>query len=204
MAKLTPYLFLPFVLFAFACKGQVYFNNTYSSGLPDSALRGETIRSIVEYENDSTYVINLNTQNVTNSELVTIFTKLNHDGVPILSKYYGYPNHYFLGFKLIKISDGNMISCGVDYDNSLAYGKAILLKLNTQLDTLWKREYLGNGTFNYAIADVLETYDKGYIGIGFSSNGINTTDIWVLRTDSMGNQLWDKLLPNPIGKMGIQ
>ncbi|MBL0051276.1 MAG: T9SS type A sorting domain-containing protein [Bacteroidetes bacterium] len=202
MAKLTPYLFLPFVLFVFTCKGQVYFNNTYSSGLPDSAFRGETIRSIVEYENDSTYVINLVSQNVTNGELVTIFTKLNNQGVPILSKQYGYPNHYFLGFKLIKLKDGNMLSCGQDYDNSLAYSKAILLKLNTQLDTIWKREYLGNGTFNYAIVDVIESYDKGYIGIGFSSNAIDTMDIWILRTDSMGNQLWDTTLTQPYWQNG--
>lgn len=72
----------------------------------------------------------------------------------------------------------------------------LLLTLCTSLanaqapDTLWTKVY-GSQENDYA-REVEQTADGGYIITGFTYAGSTTCDLWLVRTDSMGDTLWTK------------
>lgn len=70
----------------------------------------------------------------------------------------------------------------------------LLIKIKPNLDTAWTKKYVSpwkhsDNTFT----SVKQTADKGYILAGYC-NGFDTTntDIWLIKTDSMGDTLWTK------------
>ena len=66
-----------------------------------------------------------------------------------------------------------------------------LLRLTTQGDTLWTRTY-GGADEEYCNS-VRETADGGYIlGGSTRSYGAGNSDMWVVKTDAGGNELWSR------------
>ncbi len=66
-----------------------------------------------------------------------------------------------------------------------------LLKINSAGDTLWCKTYGGADT-EYG-HDIKQTEDDGYIIVGSTQSfGLGRSDIYLIRTDSNGNKLWDK------------
>ncbi len=66
-----------------------------------------------------------------------------------------------------------------------------LVKTNSSGDTLWTRAYGGTET-DYGIS-VRQTNDGGYILVGnTSSYGAGDGDIWLIKTDNLGDTLWTK------------
>ncbi|MBN2379119.1 hypothetical protein JXM67_04895 [candidate division WOR-3 bacterium] len=67
-----------------------------------------------------------------------------------------------------------------------------LLKFNSLGDTVWTRTY-GGDTIDYA-KEVRQTSDGGYIIVGNTySFGAGWTDVWLLKTDSLGDTLWTRI-----------
>jgi hypothetical protein len=80
---------------------------------------------------------------------------------------------------------GDTLSCGDGYDN------AFLLKTDAHGKELWFKTFSGE---NYeSLTAVRETRDGGFILCGeTSSSGAGKEDIWLIRTDAQGNELWSK------------
>jgi hypothetical protein len=101
----------------------------------------------------------------------------------------------FLALK--KTSDGGYIFAGdksvpaFPIDNRQMY----LVKTDANGDSLWTKLY-GDATFPIAF-DVSQTSDNGYILIGSSYS--NSTTISVVKTDSLGNTLWENTYSGSIG-----
>ncbi len=59
--------------------------------------------------------------------------------------------------------------------------------------------------FDYSHADVftniLQTQDNGYIISGYTENSYGYSRWYIVRTDSLGNQIWDWVLPNPYSNL---
>jgi hypothetical protein len=108
-------------------------------------------------------------------------------------KYGGSGN--FLGKWLIQTNDGNYTMAG-QYA-----GNFWLAKIDTSGNLLWDQTYNGLG-FSWA-SGLVQTSDGGYVLIGqtnstmgqkySSSIGANGV-IWLLKTDAMGNEQWNKTL----------
>ncbi|MGB3479293.1 MAG: hypothetical protein WBB67_09045 [bacterium] len=87
------------------------------------------------------------------------------------------------------LSDGNFIITGIVGVGGL--WDAFLMKMTSNGDTLWTQFY--GGPENELINSVVPTYDDGYILTGYTrSYGAGSEDIWLIKTDSLGDTLWTK------------
>ncbi|KQC15232.1 MAG: hypothetical protein APR63_12435 [Desulfuromonas sp. SDB] len=91
----------------------------------------------------------------------------------------------FVGFDITSIEQntyGDYLLAG-SYNND-----GFLLKLDNTGDSLWSRTYGGSG--NEAFNDIEQTPDGGYIMVGYThSYGSGGADVYVVKTDSLGNTL---------------
>jgi len=88
-------------------------------------------------------------------------------------------------------TDGGYIVAG--YTGSFGAGGADVYLIKTDLngDTLWTKTYGGgNGDYCYAVQ---QTTDGGYIVVGYTwSFGAVWTNVYLIKTDSVGDTLWAK------------
>ena len=92
--------------------------------------------------------------------------------------------------------DGGFILSG--YSESFSYGGKdyYLIKTNVVGDTVWTKHYGGN--LDEISKSVKQTLDGGYIIIGYSKSfGISTENIYVVKTNSLGDTLWTKTYGQP-------
>jgi hypothetical protein len=107
-----------------------------------------------------------------------------------------------VGSSVIESKDGRYIIAG--WTNSYGAGKldAWLIKTDTTGNEIWNRTYGGSGDDN--IFSVQETMDGGYILIGSTeSYGSGDRDLWLIKTDSRGNNIWDKTFGGPNEDTGL-
>jgi hypothetical protein len=95
------------------------------------------------------------------------------------------------GISVQQTSDGGYIIAG--YTDSFGVGNydVYLIRTNPGGDTLWTKTY---GGINWDMGrNVKQTFDGGYIICGHSDSfGAGFSDIYLIRTDSIGNALWTK------------
>lgn len=99
------------------------------------------------------------------------------------------------GIHIIQSTDDHFLIVGntTTMDNKL---DVILLKCNSQGDTLWTRRYGGPMDDNGWC--IKETSDKGFIITGFTqSYGAQKNDVLLIRTDSEGKELWHRTYGGP-------
>ena len=99
-------------------------------------------------------------------------------------------------FSVINTSDGGFAFAG--YTTSSGAGKADvwLVKTDSSGNQQWNRTYGGKG-FDWA-SSVIETSDGGYAVAGstYASDEM-VYDCWLVKTDSLGNQQWNKTYGGP-------
>jgi hypothetical protein len=97
----------------------------------------------------------------------------------------------------IKTNDGGFAIAGSIDKGGWAFD-ALLLKTDSLGNLQWYKEYgYSNSEDLYSI---LQTPDSGYMLSGYSKKyNISNSDWYILRTDSLGNQIWDWVLHNPQG-----
>lgn len=94
-------------------------------------------------------------------------------------------------FSVIQCSDGGYVMAG--YTTSMGNGKADswTVKTDAQGNQQWNRTYGGSG-FDWASC-VIQTFDGGYAIAGSTnSSTAGDYDCWLMKTDSSGNQQWNK------------
>lgn len=86
-------------------------------------------------------------------------------------------------------NDGGYIICG---ESAIDEGwEATMVKTDSNGDEEWNKTFGGSGVdwFN----EVFQTSDGGYmLGGGTNSYGVGSRDAWLVRTDSNGNEIWNK------------
>ena len=91
--------------------------------------------------------------------------------------------------KCIKeVPDGGYIIVGTSYFLSLPKSEILLIRTDSNGDTLWTRKYGGIRYDEGNSVDV--TSDSGFIVAGTYDNGLG--DIWLLKLDSNGDTLWSE------------
>lgn len=98
-------------------------------------------------------------------------------------------------FGILQTTDGGYIATGYTRSFGVQYYDAILIKLNSNGDTLWSKTYGGLGS-DYGNT-VTQTADGGFIMAGYTTKSTivgDTGSIYIVKTDAMGNMQWQKLL----------
>ncbi len=107
---------------------------------------------------------------------------------------------YDAAFSVKQTSDlGFIITGTTEFPGSL---EDIRLVKTSQDGTLeWEKTY--GGILNDAGMDVIQTQDGGYMLTGkFQSAVMDPSDMWVIKTDEAGNQIWDNLFGGSAMDMG--
>ncbi|MDB2562099.1 choice-of-anchor D domain-containing protein [Sulfurimonas sp.] len=112
----------------------------------------------------------------------------------VWEKRYGLSNAGDYGHKVIKTSDGNIVTIGYINNNHLGTSNDTYVKKFSPGGTeLWSQNIGGSNTDNGH--DIEETTDGGFIVSGQSYNGSNF-DTWVVKLDASGNKTWEKIFAN--------
>jgi hypothetical protein len=102
---------------------------------------------------------------------------LNNDGMPVL----------VTGGEISKTNDGNYIMTGTNAANNV-----YLLKLNPSLDSVYAAKTFGGSKGEEGLS-VQPTSDGGYIIVGTTQSfGEGLKDIYLVKTDRVGNLQWYK------------
>jgi len=96
---------------------------------------------------------------------------------------------YQVPYELVETTTGDYIFTGYS-SHETGTNDVWLAKLNPSGGMIWNR------TFDRGSADVgnalLETDDGGFLIAAYTSNGPSYNDIWLIRTDSQGQHLWNR------------
>lgn len=115
---------------------------------------------------------------------------IDQNGQKIWEKlYYLYYTSSYIGWAnaLNGTHDGGYV-IGGSRDTIDAESYADLVRLNTDGDTVWTRQW-GNGEDFWAGYNAIETADGGLIMVGTTSEN-GSVDGFAIKTDSLGNQEW--------------
>ena len=179
---------------------QTYFNERYNYSLPASLDFCKGIFIGGDYyiiPGAHTYLDNLNFNFIS-------LMKLDSIGYPILVKNYGDTIHSYSinntqgAFK--EVSNGSFYSVGTkrEYTNDWVHDVGLIYKFNSDLDTLWTK----------SIGDIQTPYDTNYLFHHFDLLQNNELVIigeivvegtqgiaFLIKTDSLGNELWRQYYP---------
>jgi hypothetical protein len=95
-----------------------------------------------------------------------------------------------MGNRVFQTSDGGYVIAGTTKSFGAGESDIWLLKTDSLGDTLWTRTY--GGSDDEGIVCLNQTFDGGYILAAqtYTFNPYGKSDIWLLKTDSLGDTLW--------------
>jgi hypothetical protein len=173
------------LIFSIYSQDSIYFNNVYQQNNNFSV--GMTI-----LETEDGYIGYGGTEDPGNIGQMLLLFKIDKQGEEMIWKPFGenYHSYYYgnVGGAMIKTNDGNFALAYHAANNGIGY--STLLKLNSNLDTLWKKNYTTENYWTLSM-NAIQTADKGYILTGSAKPGTNDFwDVLALKTDSLGNMQW--------------
>lgn len=131
----------------------------------------------------------------------TVLVKTNLNGSTLFQKEYGAINEIMSPYSFIETSDGNFNVGCYGYNSITQAFFLFLLKVNLNGDSLSSKYINSPPGFNYFGNYIIETSDKGFLITGeiadSSSPQPNDGDLLILKTDSLGNELWHKTFGGP-------
>jgi len=95
-----------------------------------------------------------------------------------------------MGYDVLQTPDGGFVLCGMTRSYHNGFGSSVwLMGIDANGDSLWTKTYGGSSyQGGYAIAP---TSDEGLIVAGsYNGGGPLSEDVWLLRTDAVGDTLW--------------
>ncbi|MCC6690893.1 MAG: hypothetical protein IT235_05115 [Bacteroidia bacterium] len=173
---------------------QTYFNKLF--GLP-KPFADIAVPAPIEIKGEG-YIHSYLPWNYQTGEMQIVFQKLNYSGDTLWRKVYGKSGMQYASTYIISTIDSNYAMGGYTFEVNDTTMYFYLLKVNPNGDSIWSKKYpplakarVVNSTM------VKQTIDKGYILCGARQPYTTTgnplaADIFVVKTDSMGNMQWSK------------
>jgi hypothetical protein len=157
-------------------------------------------RSVQQTE-DGGYIIAGSTNSYGAGGCDVYLIKTNSGGYPVWTKTFGAAgsNGSDYGHSVQQTTDGGYIIAGetVSYSPNI-WSDVYLIKVNSSGDTLWTRTYGGaDQDVGYSVQ---QTKDGGYIIAGYTKSfGEGADDVYLIKTDSLGDTLWTKTFAGHFG-----
>lgn len=127
------------------------------------------------------------------SQLKMLVAKLNSKGGMVWEKYYSADVGSAGAFSIVEGKDGDFLVAGSGVIQAGAGGRAVLLKINENGETLWQRYYPSTNSSNYVFKTIEPTADGGYIMVGNCAAGFSFSDsARIDKLDASGNLQWQK------------
>lgn len=125
------------------------------------------------------------------------FVKVSEEGGVLFEKDYGFDDRdIYPGQKSMLYADGFLLLSSVSQDSQDVV-RSHLYKCTLAGDTVWTREYGSSSAF-LSISSVILHPDGGFALLGIvKEQNFNESNIFMLRTDSTGNELWRKVYGYP-------
>jgi hypothetical protein len=141
----------------------------------------------VQQTSDGGYIVAGHTSSFGNGWQAYLI-KTNASGDTLWTKTFG-DTAYDLGYSVAQTSDTGYIVAG--WSNSFGNGfQVYLIKTNASGDTLWTRTYGGAGRDEGH--SVQQTSDGGYIVAGHTDSFGNNRQVYLIKTNALGDTLWTK------------
>jgi hypothetical protein len=152
--------------------------------------------------NDGGYIVVGYTKSYGAGDDDVYLIKTDTNGNLLWQKTYGGPD-WDVGFSLALTSDGGYIITGERHPSSAYYlGDVYLIKTDSNGNMLWQKTY-GGPLDDFGVS-VAQTGDGGYIIAGEKKESYGATksyagnyDVYLIKTDSNGNMLWQKTYGGP-------
>ncbi len=120
--------------------------------------------------------------------------KTDAEGNEMWSKTFGGPA-LDVGMSVLEADDGGYVVAG--YTESLGAGEsdAYLIKTDAEGNEVWSHVYGGSGPEMGRSVD--ETSDGGYVIAGATGSYSDNSDVYLVKTDAEGNEVWSTTVSNP-------
>jgi hypothetical protein len=187
--------FVFFSIFILSVEAQTTrFNRTYYNSGGDSSYVLDAIGTVIELTDG--YFFPHFQWNYQTGTVPLSYTKTDKTGNIIWTIKYDIPNFQFSFFNITPSFDSNLVMCGRKANVSTEKVFSCIIKLNKNTgDTVWTKTF-DPGYFKSNLNSIIETPDKGLICAGWVQNYSGSTPLpgqaYLLRTDSLGNKLWEK------------
>jgi hypothetical protein len=119
--------------------------------------------------------------------------KFGISGQAIWEQTYGLADRQEIPQRAIATTDGGfaMIGQAIHWEGSNDNGDAYLVRTDALGNVLWEQTY--GGTLYDAGTDLIQTSDGGFLILGWTrSFGAGQRDFYLIKTDSLGNQQWQR------------
>ncbi|MGA8849566.1 MAG: hypothetical protein WB564_07085 [Dehalococcoidia bacterium] len=127
--------------------------------------------------------------------------KTDSNGNKVWDKTFG-GNSADVGWSIQQTSDGGYIEVGGTSSYGAGGWDVLLIKTDSNGNKVWDKTFGGNSTD--AGMSVRQTSNGGYIVVGYTSSyGAGGEDVWLIKTDSNGNKVWDKTFGGTSADVGM-
>ncbi|MFH2143491.1 MAG: T9SS type A sorting domain-containing protein [Bacteroidota bacterium] len=169
----------------FDSTGGMMWENTYGGKQSEYGL-------FIEKTSDNGYILCGNTNSFNSQNVDIIVIKINGFGEQVW-KYQDGGDGFDGCSSIIQCYDDSYVLIGYTQENVGENSNLWILKLDSLGNLIWDKT-LGGDYGDYGKL-IQQTYDGGYIIIGTAdSNPINNhSKLWILKIDSLGNILWEKI-----------
>ncbi len=126
--------------------------------------------------------------------------RIDPNGALLWSRMYGGDDNEY-GVAVAQSADGNFVIGGFTETFGAGIRDMLLMKVDETGDTLWTKTFGGESID--AALDMKQTLDGGYVLAGYTfSDGAGSSDIYVVRTDSEGNVIWQRTYGGTLNDIG--
>jgi hypothetical protein len=173
--------------------GNPLWNNTFGGNNDEQAFSVQPISS-------GGYIIAGDTRSSGAGAYDVYLIKTDSIGNSVWSHTYG-GNQDDYGWSVQQTADGGYVITGTTFSYGAGASDVYLLKTDAVGNQIWQHSFgWGNSEEGFSVQ---QTSDSGYVIAGYSGYlSINTSDVYLIKTDTAGNLVWQSLFGGTDGDIG--